>query len=307
MQCIRKLSDIKSEKRSAVTFGKFDGLHTGHSLLVKKVHELSADEDLTSIVCAFEMSDFLQSIGRESVVLMTSEERAKHLEDQVDYLVNYPFTREFSSMEPEMFIREIICHYMKAKHVVVGADFRFGRKAAGNTETLKLYSDIYGYELHVIDKIQEDQRDISSTYIREILAQGNIPKANKLLGYEYEITGPVVHGKQLGRNLGFPTINIEWPERKIAPPRGVYFVNVLLDGNLYHAIANIGVKPTVSLDNKLAIECFLFQYHGNAYEHEATVKLLEFRRPEMKFDSVQTMKNRVDQDILSAKNYFERN
>lgn len=169
---------------------------------------------------------------------------------------------------------------------------------------LARYADDYGYQLFVIEKELFNNREISSTYIREELKKGNIISANDMLGYPYTITGKVEYGKQLGRQLGFPTMNVHPAEEKILPPNGVYIDSVKVDGIWYNGIGNVGVKPTVTNDNRMLIESFLFDYDGNAYDKQVEIHLFEFCRPEKKFDSVDAMKDQVKSDIADAKKYF---
>lgn len=304
MQYIKWLSHYKDSRESAVTFGKFDGLHKGHQKLVEKVSELAKQEGLNSIVCSFDMHPLWEKKGGVPQVLMSSAERQEHLKDKVDYLVECPFTEEFSQMHAEKFIKDIIKELFHAKYVVVGTDFRFGYQKQGDIQMLKVYAGIYGYQLIVIDKERYEDRVISSTYIREVLSQGEAGLAAKLLGYAYGLSGVVEHGKQLGRTLGFPTFNVAWPQDKIVPPRGVYLSNVLVDGCWYHGISNVGVKPTVSDEQKVLIESFLFGYEGEAYGKTVSIELLEFRRPEQKFKSIEEMKACIDNDIAYGKHFF---
>lgn len=299
-----KLKKYEIEGQTAITFGKFDGLHEGHMLLVEEVARLAKKEGLQSVVCAFDMRDFWKEKGRNLKVLMTNKERIKHLKGFVDHGVIFPFDWEFSQMKPEDFVKDIVAGLFHAKYVVVGPDFSFGKNKEGNTHMLRKLSGLYGFELIVIEKKRYQNHVISSTYIRESLKEGNVKLVNALLGYPFEISGSVAHGKQLGRTLGFPTINVMWPGVKIVPPKGVYMADVYLDGKRYHSVANIGVKPTVNSDHKVSIEAFLFDYNGNAYGKEVRIELLEFKRPEQKFASIEEMKQQVDQDILYAKKFF---
>ena len=146
---------------------------------------------------------------------MTKQERRSHLEGKIDCLIEYPFTKELREMEAEVFIKNILCEKLHAAHIVVGTDFAFGHEKRGNTEMLKMFSEKGGYTLDVIEKERYDQIVISSTYIRDVLSQGNVTLAAELLGYRYGVTGIVRHGRQLGRTLGFPTMNVEPEEKKI--------------------------------------------------------------------------------------------
>ncbi len=304
MQYIKGLSQYESDRASAVTFGKFDGLHKGHQKLVRKVQELSGQHKVNSIVCAFDMHPLWKDKGIVPQTIMDKKDRYQHLEGQVDVLVDCPFTQEFSEMDAEEFVDRIICGLFHAEYIVVGTDFRFGHEKKGDIHLLADYASDYGYQLFVIEKERYKDRIISSTYIKEVLRQGDVETAARMLGYPYAVDGVVEHGKRLGRTLGFPTVNLHWPEEKIAPPNGVYFSHIQVDGNCYHGISNIGVKPTVSSENRLLVESYLFDYNGDAYGKEIKVELLQFRRPEQKFESVQELKAVVDQDIAAGQEFF---
>ncbi len=169
---------------------------------------------------------------------------------------------------------------------------------------LRQYAGEYGYEPIVIEKERYGDRIISSTYIKELLSEGKLALANQLLGYSYGITGQVEHGKKLGRTLGFPTLNVAWQEGKLVPPRGVYLSNIQVDKEWFHGISNVGVKPTVSKEERVLIESFLFGYDGDAYGKEVTIELLSFRRPECVFESVAKLKSCIDRDIEYGKRFF---
>lgn len=294
MQYITEIHSFQSEKCSAVTLGKFDGLHRGHQKLIDKIREY-ASEDVQSIVCAFDM-------GKKS--LLTKEERREQLSGQVDWLIDCPFTKEIREMEAEDFIKRILVDKFHATHVVVGTDFRFGHEARGDVRMLAEYADVYGYQLDVIEKEKYGEREISSTYVKEAMEEGNVELVNSLLGYRYRISGVVEHGKQLGRTLGFPTMNVAPEQGKILPHFGVYACDVRIDGRWYHGIGNVGTKPTVAKDARLLVEVFVFDFEGDAYGKEITVEFCAFERPETKFHSVEELKAQVDADIEYGKKYF---
>lgn len=304
MQYISKLSDYKDSRESAVTFGKFDGLHRGHQKLVEKVHELGERNQIRSIVCAFDMQPLWDRRGRAPQILMNSQERQRHLKEMADVLVTCPFTRDFSQMCAEDFIRDIIKGLFHARYVVVGTDFQFGYGKRGDIHMLEKYAEEYGYQLVVIEKERYEDRIISSTYIKEVLQQGDMELAGTLLGYAYGITGKVEHGKRLGRTLGFPTLNVAWPKGKLIPPRGVYLTDVQVDGRRYHGISNVGVKPTVSEDERVLAESYLFDYEGDAYGKTVIVGFLKFCRPERRFGSLDELKACIDRDIDYGKHFF---
>ncbi len=305
MQYISGLETYHDMGRSAVTLGKFDGLHKGHEKLISRVAELSEEYGMKSVVCAFDMLPFFEHLSLKKQVLMTKEERRFRLNGRVDYLVDCPFTEKFSRIEAENFIRDILVGIFHAAFVVVGADFRFGHDKRGDIHMLAEYAEKYEYRLIVIEKERYEGREISSTYVKEALRQGDMKLARELLGYSYGVTGTVEPGKKLGRTLGFPTFNVAPAPEKLLPPNGVYIDRVFVDGKWYNAIGNIGVKPTVSDSNRMLVESFLFGYEGNAYGKNVRVELQEFRRKEQKFSSVEEMKRCIDLDIEYGKKYFQ--
>lgn len=294
MQIITGIEPHQWKKSTAVTLGKFDGLHRGHQKLVNRIMEYKSPE-CDSVLCAFDM-------GRES--LMTKDERRKRLEGKIDYLVEYPFTKELREMEAEDFIDQILCDNFHASHIVVGTDFSFGYRKKGDAAMLAAFAESRGYTLDVIEKERYQGRVISSSYIREALSRGEVELAGELLGYPYEMSGVVEHGRRLGRTLGFPTMNIEPREHKILPRFGVYACRVRIDGKWYDAIGNAGIKPTVTNEHKRLLEVFVFGYEGDTYGKEIRVQFCTFERPETKFDSVEELKNQVMRDIRFGEEYF---
>lgn len=304
MQYIKRLADYTGSGRTAVTFGKFDGVHTGHQKLVSKVRELGKKENINSIVCAFDMRPLWREMNIVPQLLMVGEERYERVKDEVDYLIECPFTEGFRQVSAEDFIEKIIYRLFHAKYIVVGTDFSFGCEKRGDVKMLAEYAEKYDYELIVIEKERYKDRVISSTYVKEVVKEGDVGLAAILLGYPYEVEGIVEHGKQLGRTLGFPTLNVAWPENKLVPAHGVYLCRIQVDGERYPGIANIGIKPTVTDEKKLLIESFLFGYSGDAYGKKVKIELVEFRRPERKFAGIQELKAQIDGDIAKGKEYF---
>ena len=237
-------------------------------------------------------------------VLMTKEERRDHLEGKVDYLVDCPFTEEFSQMKAEDFIRDVLCGIFHAAFIVVGSDFCFGHEKRGNIHMLAAYEEKYDYQLIVVEKEKYGNREISSTYVKEMLQKGEMQLVEKLLGYPYTVSGVVERRKKLGRTLGFPTLNVEPEAHKMMPPNGVYVNKVKMNGIWYNAVGNVGVKPTVSNNNRILIESFLFDYEGDAYGNAVEIELHEFCRPEQKFADVRELKARIDKDIAYGRNLF---
>lgn len=294
MRYITGIESYGGKKKTAVTLGKFDGLHLGHQKLISKIRSY-ASEECESVVCAFDMH-------RES--LMTGRERKEHLEGRVDWLIDQHFTKEFREMEAEEFVEKVLHDILHAGHIVVGKDFNFGYGKRGNVDMLNEMSGKYGYTLDVIEKERYLGTVISSTYIKDALAQGDVKLAECLLGYPYALTGIVQHGKQLGRTLGFPTMNIEPEENKILPRFGVYACRVKIEGKWYDAVGNAGIKPTVTDEHRRLLEVFVYGYKGDAYGKEITAQFCDFERPETKFGSLEELKDNVMRDMHYGERYF---
>ncbi|HIZ14180.1 MAG TPA: bifunctional riboflavin kinase/FAD synthetase [Candidatus Mediterraneibacter stercorigallinarum] len=296
MKYITGIQSYHGTKKTAVTMGKFDGLHRGHQKLVDKIREYASD-DCESVLCAFDMH-------RDAI--MTNRERREHLEGKIDWLIDCPFTKDLKNMEAEDFIRDILCGKLGAAHIAVGRDFVFGHDKRGSVKMLEAFAGEYGYTLDVIEKERYHDIVISSTYIRDALAQGDVELAEKLLGYPYEMTGIVQHGQQLGRTLGFPTMNIEPEAQKIMPRYGVYACRVKIDGTWYNGVGNAGVKPTVTDERRRLLEVYVYGYEGDAYGKEVTARFCGFERPEVKFGSVDELKEQVMKDMQYGIDFFNK-
>ncbi len=306
MQYIKGMQLYQNDNETAITLGKFDGLHKGHEMLIERVIEHQKNDGVDSVVFAFDMAPLYEKLEKKKESLITNEERVRRLLQRVDYLLECPFTDAVSKIEAEIFIKEILVKQFHAKYIVVGTDFRFGYRKKGDYHMLQQYGEEYGFHVEVIEKECYEGREISSTYIKEEVKKGNMQLAAHLLGYPYAVNGEVQYGKQLGRQLGFPTMNIVAPKEKLLPPNGVYVSSVLIDGKIYGGISNIGCKPTVSEKEQTGIETFLFDYDGDAYGKKIEVQFHEHVRVEKKFDSVEALRNQVGRDIAYGRKWFQQ-
>lgn len=303
MKYIDNCPDFQLKESTVVTIGKFDGRHRGHQKLLGAMLELKRTCGYKTAVFTFSVAPGDLVEGKQHTVITTNLERKNNLQKiGMDYLVEYPFTREVSRMSAEEFVREILVCRMQAKAIVVGTDCGFGYKRSGNAKLLGELSSVYGYQLVVIEKEKDEDREISSTYIREELDKGDIEKANELLGEPYYIHGTVVHGNHIGDPiLGFPTANLLPPPQKHLPPFGVYVAQVLIQGKMYGGVTNIGKKPTIKeKDGKehrpVGVETFIFDYDGDLYGQEIEVGLLHFIRPERKMRGLEELKAQITRD-----------
>lgn len=292
-------------KNSAVTLGKFDGLHLGHQLLLDQVKSFK-NQGYSSVMFSFLYHPCTLFSEKEFELIYNEEEKlAKVKKSGLDVLISYPFTEDTRSIEPEDFIKEILIDKLDAKVIVVGNDFRFGRQRRGDIQLLKQYEKTYGYKLIACEKRKNKDYVISSSVIRRELKEGNIEAANAMLGQPYSITGEVMHGRRIGRTLGMPTTNILPPPNKLLPPCGVYASKILIDASYHTGVTNIGYKPTVGGENRKGVETYIFDFDQDLYGREIEVALYHYIRPEMKFDSLEELRLKMQGDILTAKSYFQ--
>ncbi len=295
MKEIYDTTDFFSDRPTAVTLGKFDGIHLGHQKLIREIARLQK-EGWRGVVFTIAPED--------RTVLLTVEEKKRILESYgIDCMIRCPYVPEILSMEPEAFVEEILVKQLKAGYIVVGTDFRFGRGRSGDAQLLVRLQKKYGFRVIVVEKECYQGREISSTYIREALAHADMELVEKLLGFAYPVCGQILHGRQLGRKIGMPTINMVPDIKKLLPLPGVYYSDVSVAGVLYHGVTNVGYKPTVD-GSFLGIETYLYGTKSNLYGCEAEVRIRSFRRNEKKFDSVEELKRQMEKDILSGKEYF---
>ncbi len=303
MKYLRTLFDIKISEPTAITVGKFDGIHRGHNLLTTDIISKKAD-GLKSCLITFTNSPRFELSDDESPSLITNKERVFMLDNNgLDYLIECPFDKKLMETGPTEFI-EFLVNNLNMKYMVAGSDFTFGYKGAGNVDLLRELAPGFGFDLNIIDKIKKNNRDISSTYIREELKAGNIDSVNEMLGYEYFVWGEVVHGAHLGHTIGIPTINIMPEPCKLVPKFGVYVTTIDFDGRIYHGVTNVGTKPSVSDKNIVGIETHILDYNGDLYGTFVKVTFKSFLRPEIKFASIDELQEQMSKDKIKAKDYF---
>ena len=304
MKYIKNTLNFQIQEPTVVTLGKFDGLHRGHDKLMHALLQYKEAHQVASVAFTFDIPPRNRVDEVTTKVLTTNEEKEYIFGTSgIDYLIECPFTAEVMCMEPKDFIAWISTS-LCMKCVVVGDDFHFGHNRAGDYRTLMEYEKEYGYETIVVEKMKDNNRDISSTYVREEIAAGNLKKANELLGYHYFIKSDVIHGKKLGRTIGVPTINMVLPENKLLPPNGVYVTEVKVEGTLYVGVTNVGCKPTVSDSNMIGVETYILDFEQMVYGDSIVVSFVEFIRPERKFSSVEELKNQLQEDISCAKRFY---
>lgn len=304
MKYITGTTEFEIAEDTVISLGKFDGLHNGHKLLMEYVLA-KKEEGLKAVVFTFDIPP-RNRVEQEYQKVLTTNEEKMHIFEKigVDYLIECPFTKEIMEMEAEDFIRMMV-EKLHVKCVVTGKDFRFGHQRRGDHKMLEKYAGIYGYEAKIVEKMQWNGRDISSTYVREEIAKGEVQTAEKLLGYPYFIQGTVVHGNQIGRTIGIPTINLQATPNKLLPPFGVYVARVSVNGKLYGGITNVGRKPTVGDDYPVGVETHIFDFDADIYKETVQVEFLHFLRPEFKFESLEDLVEQMQRDCKNGRIFLE--
>lgn len=306
MRYIRETTDFKLYN-SAVSLGKFDGVHLGHRLLLNYILSLKED-GLHPTVFTFAMHPSNLLSDRELDIIYTEEEKKSILKEiGMETLISYPFTKQTAEMEPEEFVEKVLVKKLDAKVIAIGSDFRFGYKRSGNAELLKKLSLNYNFEVEIFDKIRVDNEMISSTRIRTELAKGNIELVNRMLGKPYFIEGEVVHGNEFGaKKLEMPTANQIPKQDKLLPPNGVYITKIKIEEKFYKGITNIGYKPTIGKDLKKGIETHIFDFKQDIYGKNIQVFFYAYERGERKFNSIEELKKQMHKDKELGKAYFTK-
>ncbi len=278
---------------TAITIGIFDGVHKGHQKILKKILKEAEKGHLKSAVITFDPHPVkVLSPGEKIPLLMSLQHRIRLIKKMgVDYCFVERFTKSFSKLSPEGFIKKILINKLNLKVLVTGEDFLFGSKEKGNKVLLKKLSGIYKFKFYGIPPLKMEGDYVSSTRIRKAIENGNLNLASKLLGRPAAVLGTVVKGKRLGRIIGFPTANIN-PHHESIPPSGVYSVDVALDEKLYRGILNINTRNI--------IEAHIFNFHKNIYGRDIEVIFKQKIRNEKRFKSLEGLKNQIKLDIQKS-------
>ena len=287
---------------SILTLGNFDGIHLGHISLLKKLKEVQELKKIPSVVVTYFPNPSLV-LGKNKNLKPIYNEKSK-LEIlksfSPDYILTIPFTEEFSKNTASYFLEEILLKKVKAKHIIIGFNHFFGKGREGSFEFLKQKSSELGFTVEKIEPVFFEGEQVSSSYIRNLISEGDVEKANSFLTREFHLTGKVVKGFQRGRTIGFPTANLEIGENLLIPKIGVYAVNCIYQEKKYGGMLNIGFNPTFSSE-KLNFEVNLFDFDKEIYGEELKVEFLKYIRAEKKFNSIDELKKQLENDKLEAK------
>lgn len=286
---------------TAVALGFFDGVHTGHQAVISQTVRYAKEKGLNAVVWTFDNSPKSVFSGQDIPVITTAAEKQKLFEEMgVDILISFPFDEKVQKLECADFAEEILYKCLRAKKVFCGFNYSFGAGGKGTPEMLNKLCASKGIDTEILAPVEKAWGTVSSSRIREMIEKGDVSKAAELLGRPYSVYGTVTHGKKLGRTIGFPTVNQVIESKKVIPKDGVYLTRVLLNGDAYYGITDIGVKPTVGTHTRGA-ETYIFGFKGDLYGKNIKTEFLEYLRKEKKFESVDELKKQISCDEQKAK------
>ena len=308
MKIYNNISELGEIKNAVVTIGTFDGIHMGHRKLISEVCRAAKAISGESVVITFDPHPRQILHPASDVKLISSLDEKKEAFGQmcVDHLLIIHFTREFAKTSSEGFLKKYIVGTFDLKAIVIGYDHHFGKGRKGGLDFLKDMGNKYGFEVDQIPMQEFKDVALSSSRIREAIKAGQMPEAERYLGYHYSITGTVVKGNQIGRTLGFPTANID-PDSpdKLIPAYGVYASLIRYGDKIYEGMSNIGVRPTLS-ENQLTIEVNVFDFDKEIYGEKITIYFLQHTREEKKFRDLELLRRRLVIDKVKVKKILER-
>ena len=305
---IKAASDYKLLSNSVVTIGTFDGVHIGHKKIINRLVNIAKQENLQAVVLTFfPHPRMVVQSDTKIKMLNTIDEKNKLLEQQgIDHLVIKKFTKDFSRLSAQEYVRKVLVETLHVKHIIIGYDHHFGRNRTANIHDLKAFGKIYNFKVTEILAQEIDEVTISSTKIRQALNSGDVKTANTFLGYNFMISGTVVKGKGIGKTLNFPTANIRISESyKLIPKHGVYVVKTRILNTTVFGMMNIGVNPTVN--GKLrSIEIHFFDFSQDIYGVYLEIEILKRLREEQKFDSLAELEKQLLKDAVVSKQFLQQ-
>ncbi|WP_245794718.1 bifunctional riboflavin kinase/FAD synthetase [Flaviramulus basaltis] len=308
MNISTNIETYKSTEPTVVTIGTFDGVHIGHQKIIKRLINTGKLEGLKSIILTFFPHPRMVLQKDSNIKLINTIDERHAILDALglDYLLIKKFTKEFSRLSAEDFVKQILVEKLNAKKVIIGYDHRFGRNRKADINDLKIFGETYGFDVEEISVQDIDDVSVSSTKIRKALNEGDIAKANSFLGYNFMLNGTVEKGKGLGRKIQYPTANIYIEEDyKIIPKQGVYIVKSVIDGDVLYGMMNIGMNPTVNGSTQ-TIEVHFFNFNKDIYNKKIQIDLLHRIRDEEKFESVEVLKTQLSKDKGTALDYIAK-
>jgi len=309
LKIIINFNAFSAKNKTIATIGTFDGVHIGHQKIIDRLVKSAKRKNLDAVVLTFFPHPRMVLQKDANIKLInTINEKAQLFEKLgVDNLVVKKFTKQFSRLSAEDFVKQVLVNKLKIENIIIGYDHHFGRNRNANINDLRTFGKTYNFEVEEISVQDINEVAVSSTKIRNALNEGDIKTANTFLGYNFMLTGVVIEGKGLGKNIGFPTANIFIEESyKLIPKQGVYIVKSNIEGKNVFGMMNIGTNPTLG-ENKQSIEVHFFNFSKNLYNQNIQVGLLQRIRDEEKFNSLDNLKEQLKKDKQTALDFIALN
>ena len=297
MKIFKNFDEYSPKKPLALSLGMFDGVHLGHQYILKELTNKGQENDYETAVLTFwPHPRFVFNPNEDLQLLNTIEEKTQLIEKLgIDNLFLKEFDEDFRNLTGEEFVRQILIDQLNVKYLIVGYDHSFGKNNSGNFQLLETLSQELDFEVEQMEAINIHNKTISSTKIRTALQEGKIMEANEMLGYYYPISGKVVHGKKIGRTIGFPTANIEFDSIKLLPKKGAYIVEVFIDNQFHKGMLSIGTNPTVN-GEKLTVEVYILNFNEDIYGKDIHIRFRDFLHEEIKFENLDKLIEKLEDD-----------
>jgi len=302
MKRFNNINEFNCKKSTIITIGTFDGVHLGHQKILKKLNIEAENNGLeSSVLTFFPHPRTVLNPDSTLKLINTIEERISLFKkSKIDNLIVHPFTKGFSELDSEDYVKNVLVDQLKAKIVLIGYDHKFGKNRTADINNLKEYGIKYNFEVIEIKAEEINDIAISSTKIRNSIEEGDIQLTNSYLGYEFSFFGKVVKGNSIGKTLGFPTANIKiGTDLKLIPKNGVYLISTIINQKIIFGMMNIGIKPTTN-ENTKSIEVNLFDFNQDLYDTNITIYIKQFLREEIKFDSLNELKLQIEKDKITC-------
>lgn len=289
----------------ALSIGMFDGVHFGHQSIINQLNTIAKDKNLESAILTFWPHPRIIFNPEDDLKLLnTIEEKTYFLEKHgIQRSFLQEFDVDFRNLTGEEFVKKILVEKLNVKYLIIGHDHTFGKNKSGDFALLKKMAPELGFEVHQLEAVNFHEKNISSTQIRNALSAGNIKEANEMLGYVYSVSGKVIHGQKIGRTIGYPTANIEVESLKILPKKGAYIVEVFVKNQHLKGMLSVGTNPTVEGKN-ITVEVYILDFNEDIYGEEISVNFREFLHEEIKFESLEKLIERLDEDKKLTKEFI---
>ncbi len=306
MQIIENLDSYFSSEPLALSLGMFDGVHLGHQSIINNLIQKAEQKNLRPALLTFWPHPRLVFNPNDELKLLNTLEEKLDLIKLlgVEYVFLQEFNEEFRSLSGEDFVRDILVNKLNVQHLIIGYDHVFGKNRSGNFQLLEKLAPELGFEVEKMEAVNVHENNVSSTKIRIALEEGAIEEATVMLGYPYRVRGEVVHGRKLGRTLGYPTANLKIDPIKQLPSNGAYIVSVWVEDNEFMGMASIGTNPTVNEGKQLSVEVNILDFEYDIYGKTIEIQFHEFLHPEIKFSSLEELIDKLKQDEKETRKFF---